>query len=410
MPNVSSLRENGKNGAAAPKPVTLLTVAGTRPELLKLAPLIRRLRQPASSVRTKTCFSGQHGTMLQSVLGDLDVVPDIDFRMPPVQRSLSHSVAWLLERVDDAVFACKPDGVVVQGDTNTVLAGALVAHHHQLPCFHVEAGLRTSDPLRPFPEEMNRRLVSRLAALHFAPTVLARENLLLEGIDPDRIVLTGNTGIDALHIYAREQCSHAEEILARLRPNSRMLLVTMHRRENSEFVCNATAALTYILMREPDVEVVWILHLNGTRDRVRQELEGHPSVHLVEPQSYPTFVQLMKHAYAILTDSGGVQEEAPVFGKPVLVLRTETERPEAVLAGCARVIGCETADILSACRELLDNRETYAAMSQAQSPFGDGHASERIADALHEYYFPTEKKTLTLRPSPSVVPTHVADW
>lgn len=372
--------------------ITLLAIAGTRPEVLKLAPLIRLLRAEGSAVITKTCFSGQHLEILESVLGDLDVAPDVDLRSPARNRTLSQHVAWLLERLDAALAAVKPDGVIVQGDTNSAFTGALVAHHRQIPSFHVEAGLRTSDPNRPFPEEMNRRLVARMAALHFAPTPRARDNLLAEGVPPEAIHVTGNTGIDALRIYAGRESPAAEAILSRLRPGTRRLLVTLHRRENEQHVAEVTSAVRQIVLQTPDVDVLWILHLNGIRKHVTAALEGHPAVHLLEPQPYRSFVHLMKAAHIILSDSGGVQEEAPVLGTPVLVLREDTERREAVEAGSSRVVGCQTKSIMKACRHLLDNDEAYRAMSQARSPFGDGHASARIAQAITRHYFPEENR------------------
>ncbi len=361
-------------------------MAGTRPEVLKLAPLIRALRAPGSGFGAKTCFSGQHVEMLASVLGDLDLSPDVDMREPSVRRSLTENLAWLLERVDRAVSTLRPSGVLVQGDTNTALAGATVAFHHQIPCFHVEAGLRTSDPALPFPEEMNRRLIARMAALHFAPTSKAQGNLLAEGVPADTIHLTGNTGIDALCLYARGTTPAAAEIWGRFRPGTRRLLVTVHRRENAERVAEATGAIEAVLDRFADVEVLWILHLNRTRETVSERLRNHPRVHLVEPQSYKTFVQLMKGAHLILSDSGGVQEEAPFLGRPVIVLRDETERAEAVEAGCARLTGCRRQAIEDACVDLLTDDVAYARMARPRHLFGDGHASARIVDALRKHY------------------------
>jgi UDP-N-acetylglucosamine 2-epimerase len=377
---------------------TILVIAGTRPEVLKLAPVIRQMRQTGSALIPRTCFSGQHVEILNTVLGDLDITPDVDFRGPSAARTLSQNVAWLVTMLDEAVAATRPDGVMVQGDTNTVLAGGLVGMHHQIPVFHVEAGLRTEDPMRPFPEEMNRRLVSRLATLHFAPTELARDNLLAEGIQEEKIVVTGNTGIDALRIYAGTRSAEAEAILQGLRPGARRILVTLHRRENAEYLSDITASIQRVAMHHPDVEVLWILHLNGMRERIQAALENCQSVHLLEPQSYCSFVQLMKASHFILTDSGGVQEEGPVLGKPVLVMRTETERPEAVEAGSSWLVGCQAAEISRACHKLLQNDALYAKMSQPRSPFGDGHASERIYDTMRRFYF------TSVMPHPSVHP------
>jgi len=355
---------------------SLLVLAGTRPEFLKLAPVIRELADPNSGLAARTCFSGQHVELLDSVLGDFEIRPDLDLREPlTTARSLSLNLAYLIERVDGAV-----------SQTNTVLAGAIVAHHHQIPSFHVEAGLRTSDPCKPFPEEMNRRLVGRMAALHFAPTERARANLLAEGIDPSTIEVTGNTGVDTLRICADRPSADANAILAQLRPGTRRVLVTLHRRENSELVPNVITALRRLLLTHPDVEVLWLLHRNGIRDQVRDALATHPDVHLIEPQAYTSFVHLMKAAHLILTDSGGVQEEAPSLGKAILILRDETERPEAVEAGSARLVGCDSDRILHWCHRLLDEPALYEHMSQPRSPFGDGFASRRIVDALRRFY------------------------
>jgi UDP-N-acetylglucosamine 2-epimerase (non-hydrolysing) len=324
--------------------------------------------------------------MIDQVLGDLDIQPDIDLRCPTPSRTLSENLAWLLERIDGVIAQVKPDGVLVQGDTSSTLAGALAAHHRQIPCFHVEAGLRTRDTYNPFPEEMYRRLVGQLATLHFAPTPRAREHLIAEGVGADRIELTGNTAIDALKLYAEKPSAGAEALLARLKPGTRRLLVTLHRRENAPHVSLVTEAARVLAAEHPNVEVLWILHLNGTRKRVLGDLSGVAGVHLIEPQPYRVFVHLMRAADLVLTDSGGVQEEAPVFGKPVLVLRGVTERPEAVESGNARVVGCNTAAIVNEVTGLLGDAHAYKAMSSPASPFGDGRASERILASLRKHY------------------------
>jgi len=365
---------------------SLLVLAGTRPEFLKLAPVIHEIRQTPGLV-ARTCFSGQHLEILNSVVGDFDIHPDVDFRAPQQPpRSLSQNLACLIERIDSAVAQVRPDGVIVQGDTNTVLAGALVAFHHQIPSFHVEAGLRTSDPNKPFPEEMNRRLVSKMSAIHFAPTERARQNLLDEGVAPESIEVTGNTGVDALRIYASKQSPDADAILAKLRPDTRRVLVTLHRRENASALEGVIAAVRRLVMTRPNVEVMWILHMNGLRAQIVDAFASHPSVHLIEPQSYPSFVHLMKAAHIILTDSGGVQEEAPILGKAILVLRDETERQEAVEAGSAKLVGCDRDRVLHWCQRLFDEPALFAHMSEPRSPFGDGFASRRIVEAFQRFY------------------------
>jgi UDP-N-acetylglucosamine 2-epimerase (non-hydrolysing) len=364
---------------------TLLAIAGTRPELVKLAPVIRAIRD-CGRLCVRTVFSGQHVEMLQSVLADFDVAPDLDLREPMTQRTLSQSVAWLLERLDRVLAEVKPDGVIVQGDTNTVFVGALAATHHRLPVFHVEAGLRTADLLSPFPEEANRRLVGRLATLHFAPTERAAKNLRAEGIAEQAIHVTGNTGIDALRMYAQRPSADADAILSRLTPGSQRLLVTLHRRENHDRVHEVTSAIRRLRMSHPNLEVLWVLHANGMRSKVIEGGGDIPGVHLLEPQPYQVFVHLMRSVDIVASDSGGVQEEAPVFGKPLLVLRDETERQEAIEAGCARLVGCDSGRIVAACHRLLADPDAYQVMSRVKSPFGDGYASERIVGAIAGHY------------------------
>lgn len=368
---------------SAPK---ILVVGGTRPEALKLAPLVRMLGEPESPFSVQTCFSGQHQELLQSVLYGLPIRADIKLPDLPRHRTLAQTLILLLDNLDQVLFDSDFDGVVVQGDTHTTLAGAMAAYNNKIPCFHVEAGLRTNNPYLPFPEEMNRRQVSRLAALHFAPTQRAQENLLAEGIPQDTVFVTGNTVVDALQMYVSQENPRAQEILEQCQPNTRRLLVTLHRRENLDRVSQVTRAVRQLLMQRQDIEVMWLLHLNASRGRVLRDLAGHPAVHLFEPQPYSVFVHLMKEAHIVLTDSGGVQEEAPVFGSPTLVLRDETERPEAVEAGCAKLVGCDSQRIVSACQQLLDNPQVYRAMSQPKSPFGDGKASERICEHLEKFY------------------------
>ncbi len=374
--------------AEQPNNPRILVVAGTRPELVKLAPVLRELRQ-GSFLEGLACFSGQHVELLESVLGEMDVRPDVDLRVGSSSGSLSESLACLLERLDQVVSDLKPDGVVVQGDTNTALAGAMVAFHKMIPSFHIEAGLRTPNPRVPFPEEMNRRLISQMARLHFAPTDWARNNLIKEGIGSDRIILTGNTGIDTLRSFVLDSALLAEQIAPGVSADTRKLVVTLHRRENMERVVEVTDAMKALLAMQPDIEVLWILHLNPTRHVVIRELAHHSRVHLLEPLAYSAFVALMRSAYVILSDSGGVQEEAPALGTPVLVLRDETERPEAVEARCACLVGCHRQPIVDAVTLLLRDRDEYVRMARPTTLFGDGHASERIVAALGRFFVPS---------------------
>src|ERR1044071_3149520 len=362
-----------------------MVIAGTRPEVIKLAPLVHRMRHASCPLDVRFCLSGQHRELLDRVLCDLDVEPDLRLE-PPSHASLTAGLATLLGALGEAMDGLAPQGVVVQGDTNTTLAAAMAAFHRRTPVFHVEAGLRTPSIDEPFPEEMNRRVVSRLASLHFAPTPTAVHNLLAEGVPAESILLTGNTGADALRLYGRSVSRDAEAMIARLRPACRTLLVTLHRRENGRLAQAVVQAVEEIVHQRPDVQVIWVLHANGIRTQVSKALRGCPSVLLTEALSYAGFVQLMRRADIILTDSGGVQEEAPSLGKPVLILRKVTERGEAVEAGNGWMVGCERERVCSAVSELLDDPILYARRARPHHAFGDGFAAERIVDALEAFF------------------------
>ncbi len=366
----------------------VLVVFGTRPEAIKLAPVIRRLADDPRFTAV-TCVTSQHREMLDQVLKVFEILPRYDLAVMQPGQSLAGVTARVVRRVSEVVGRERPDVVLVQGDTTTTFAAALAAFYHRVPVGHVEAGLRTADRHQPFPEEINRRLTGVLADYHYAPTARSRDNLLAEGVDPGRILVTGNSGIDAL-LLAREWTrgrAGAEGLLgpgvSALR-DRRVILVTAHRRESFgaplEAICDA---IRRIADRNPDVEIVYPVHLNPhVRRPVFAWLGEHPRIHLVEPLDYPAFVRAMDRAYLILTDSGGVQEEAPALGKPVLVMRHKTERAEAVEAGGARLVGTSVETIVPAVQQLLDDGETYAAMSRAGNPFGDGRASERIVEHL----------------------------
>jgi UDP-N-acetylglucosamine 2-epimerase (non-hydrolysing) len=361
---------------APPLPHRVLVVAGTRPEAIKLAPVVEAMRS-SRRLRPIVVFSGQHAELLGSVTAELGLVPDHDLREPHEEVTLTEGVARLLERLDPVFNAAAPRGVVVQGDTNTTLAAALAGYHHDLPVFHVEAGLRTGDPRRPFPEEMNRRLVAQLATLHFAPTEAARDHLRREGIDPGRIRVTGNTIVDAL--------TRAEPGARTRAAEGRSLLVTLHRRENLAVAGEIARALETLVVSRPDLHARVVLHPNPLRDVLASVLGGLERVDLCEPLPHRAFLDCLRAATLVLTDSGGVQEEAPAFGVPVLVLRELTERPEAVASGNSRVVGVGAADIVAACAHLLDDPAAYAAMSRPAQPFGDGQAGVRIARAIADY-------------------------
>jgi UDP-N-acetylglucosamine 2-epimerase (non-hydrolysing) len=383
--------------------VKVLTVLGTRPEAIKLAPVIRELRRRAGSgLQSAICTTAQHRDLLDQALALFGLVPDHDLAVMERDQALTAVAAAVLARLEPVLALERPDWVLVQGDTTTVAAAALAAYYAGARVGHVEAGLRTGDKWQPFPEEINRRVASVLADLHFAPTEGARDNLLREAVPPAQIIVTGNPVIDALHwmadlpsprevgdvlLHAGIRCGEAAapEGSATQTPARRLILVTAHRRENFgaplEAVC---AALRDVAERYAGaVQVVYAVHPNpNVCEPVHRLLDGVPNVTLTPPLAYSTLVHLMRQAYLVLTDSGGIQEEAPGLGVPVLVLRDVTERPEAVEAGTVRLVGTERAAIVAETCRLLDNPAAHARMAQAVNPYGDGRASSRIVAAL----------------------------
>jgi UDP-N-acetylglucosamine 2-epimerase len=362
----------------------ILTVCGTRPEAIKLAPVV--LAALASdTVDHHLCVTGQHRQMLDQVLAVFGLTPDSDLNIMRPGQSLDDIASAALIGIGKVIDDWSPDWVIVQGDTSTAFAAALAAFHRKVKVAHVEAGLRTGNMLSPWPEEGNRRLIGQLAAIHFPPTSWAEANLLREGFPQNQIEMTGNTVIDAL-TWVKERVEANKDIAARfafLNPDRRLILVTGHRRENFdgglERVCQALATLA---MRD-DIEILYPVHLNPKVQATVASILGEAAnVHLIEPQDYRPFVHLMQRAHIIVTDSGGIQEEAPGLGKPVLVTRDTTERPEAVEAGTARLIGTSSDALVSAVTELLDNAASYAAMAQARNPFGDGKSAPRIIARL----------------------------
>ena len=366
----------------------LLFVFGTRPEAIKLFPLIRAASD-APGLTALVCVTAQHRQMLDQVLRIADIKPDIDLDLMQPNQELAGLTAAALVGVRGAIEQLKPDMVIVQGDTTTAFAGALAAFYKRIPVAHVEAGLRSGDLSAPWPEEANRRFIGQIATLHFPPTQMAADNLLREGTPAERILVTGNTGIDALlQIRRRLDADPAlrGELAAGLPvvdPGKRLILVTAHRRENFDGgiggICRALARLA----DRDDVEIIFPVHPNpNVRGPVDQILAGRSSVHLLAPLDYLPFANLMSRAALIITDSGGVQEEAPAFGVPVLVTRTVTERPEAVAFGSARLVGSDEDLIVEEASRLLDDPAAYARMSTAHNPFGDGQASGRIVARL----------------------------
>ena len=361
----------------------IMSVFGTRPEAIKMAPLVKELaaREGLASI---CCVTAQHREMLDSVLEVFDVKPDWDLDIMTPRQTLSTITSKCLVGMDEAIDTLKPDMILVHGDTSTTFAGALSAFYHQVPVGHVEAGLRTYDKYSPYPEEMNRKLVTAIADLYFCPTENNRENLRREGIT-ENVFVTGNTVIDALRTTVRENFVFATEALNRLPYESKkVVLVTCHRRENyGQPMEDIMSALAHIARTHEDVVLVYPVHLSPVvQECARRHLEGLPRVHLIPPLAADEMHNLMARCYLVLTDSGGLQEEAPALGKPVLVLRRETERPEAVQAGTAKLAGVSGEDIVSMAHTLITDPAAYSAMAHAVNPYGDGYACRRIADAI----------------------------
>jgi UDP-N-acetylglucosamine 2-epimerase len=358
-------------------------VFGTRPEAIKLAPLIRELKGRGGS-EALVVTTGQHRELLKQALDVFQIRPDVDFGLMMPEQTLSGLTSRLLPALDRLIVENRPDVLIVQGDTTSAFVSALAAFYHRVPVAHVEAGLRTDNPVDPFPEEINRRLTSVVTAFHFAPTSRARERLLAEGVSPGQVWVTGNTVVDALQYIRGTEAFRRTQLPASIDRANRLLLVTLHRRESwgpvLEQMCRAVRR---IVERHTDLRVAFPVHLNpAVRDCVTRVLDGIDRVSLLAPLDYLSFLALMDASWLVLTDSGGVQEEAPVLGKPVLVLRETTERPEAVESGVARLVGTRESAITDAIEELLSDPGARDRMARAVSPFGDGQASRRIADIL----------------------------
>ena len=367
--------------------MTVACVLGTRPDAVKMAPVVKEFARFPAQVRQIIISTGQHREMLDQVLSVFDIQPDHDLELMRDRQTLSDLTARALSALTPILEAEKPDLVIGQGDTTTTFVASLAAFYAQAKFGHVEAGLRTDDKFDPFPEEMNRRLTTRLADFHFAPTTLSQENLLREGVPPERIRVTGNTVIDALHSVAAGDYTFEDAALREAvnRPG-RMLLLTMHRRENwGEPMRDVGAAVLRLIQDFPDVHIIFPMHRNPVvREAIVPLLGNHKRVSLIEPQEYVPFVHLMKASYFVLTDSGGAQEEAPGLGKPVLTLRKTTERPEGVFAGTAKLVGTDAENVYAEAAKLLSDPEAYARMAKAVSPYGDGSAAQRIREWVFE--------------------------
>jgi len=368
--------------------IKVLSIFGTRPECIKMAPVIKKLKQEPR-IESRVCVTAQHRYMLDQILDLSQIKPDVDLNIMMDNQGLTEVGAAILSELKPVLEEYQPDLVLIQGDTSTTFFAALSAFYRQVPVGHVEAGLRTGDMSAPWPEEMNRRVASMLAGLHFAPTEQSRDNLLLEGIEPESILVTGNTVIDTL-LDAVQLIDNSPQLLSKfkeqfsfLEPYRRTLLVTGHRRESFgkrfEDICYALLEIS----RREDVQIVYPVHLNPNVQRpVKRILGDAQNVHLIGPLDYLPFVYLMRESFLILTDSGGVQEEAPSLDKPILVMRERTERPEGVAAETAKLVGTSTERIVEEISLLLDAQDEYEKMARAQNPYGDGHASERIVKRI----------------------------
>lgn len=359
---------------------TVMLVFGTRPEAIKMCPLVNELKK-RPGIRTMVCVSGQHREMLDAVLRAFDVVPDYDLAIMKDRQTLFDITVNILERIRAVLEEVKPDVVLVHGDTSTTFVTALACFYLQIPVGHVEAGLRTYNIYSPYPEEFNRQAVSVIARYNFAPTELSRENLLREGRKPESIYVTGNTAIDALKTTVRADYTHPELEWA---AGSRLIMITAHRRENlGEPMHRMFRAIRRIIEEHPDVRAIYPTHMNPVvREEANAELGGCDRIRIIEPLDVLDFHNFLSRSYLILTDSGGIQEEAPSLGKPVLVMRDTTERPEGIAAGTLRLVGTEEETIYKNFKELLEDRAAYDKMAHASNPYGDGFASVRIADVL----------------------------
>lgn len=379
----------------------VMFVFGTRPEAIKVAPLVNAFKANSDKFETCVCVTGQHRHMLDQVLNLFEIAPDFDLNIMKQGQDLFEITSRIIMGMRDVLAKSKPDLVLVHGDTTTSMAAALSAFYMRIPVGHIEAGLRTSNIYSPWPEEMNRQITGRIAALHFAPTPLSRENLLRENVDGEKIAVTGNTVIDAL-FWVVKKIGESEKIglelnesllksgydVSRLRGGKKLVLITGHRRENFGggflSICSAIKALN---KKYPDVDFVYPMHLNpNVRNAIKEVfMGGYPdNMFFIEPLDYLPFVYLMEKSYLILTDSGGIQEEAPGLGKPVLVMRDTTERPEALAAGTVKLVGTDFEKIVSEVSRLLDDKQYYEKMSKAVNPYGDGLACERILKAISE--------------------------
>lgn len=376
------------------KKIKVMTVFGTRPEAIKMAPLVLELQKQSQRFEAITTVSAQHREMLDQVLDIFHIKPDYDLNIMHARQTLTDITSNVLINLDKILKEAKPDIVLVHGDTTTTFAASVAAFYNQIPIGHVEAGLRTWEKYSPYPEEMNRQMTDAMTDLYFAPTNQSKANLLKENHKEDNIFITGNTAIDALKQTVDKGYHH--DILDKVSPDNKLILLTMHRRENQgEPMRRVFKVIREVVESREDVEVIYPVHLSPAVQETAKEILGNTErIHLISPLDVVDFHNLAARSYFIMTDSGGVQEEAPSLGKPVLVLRNTTERPEGVEAGTLKLVGTESEKVKKEMEELLDNDAEYQRMAQAKNPYGDGKASERILDAIAYYFGVTDKKPI----------------
>ncbi len=367
------------------KKIKVMTIFGTRPEAIKMAPLVKELEKNSDKIESIVCVTAQHRQMLDQVLEIFDIKPDYDLNIMKEKQTLVEIVTRSLEGLDEVMKEAQPDIVLVHGDTSTTFVGSLAAFYNKISVGHVEAGLRTYNKYFPYPEEINRRITGVIADMHFAPTQRNYDNLASEKVDPSTIYITGNTVVDALQTTVHDNYEFKDETLKNIDwNNKRVIIMTAHRRENlGKPLENICSAVKDIVLKHEDVEVVYPVHLNpSVREVAFRILGGLDRVKLIEPVNADELHNAIKRGYLVLTDSGGLQEEAPSLGKPVLVLRNETERPEAIDAGTVKIAGVDKENIFNMTEELLNDKDAYDKMAKAVNPYGDGHASERIVKAI----------------------------
>ena len=376
------------------KKIKVMTVFGTRPEAIKMAPLVLELQKQSQRFEAITTVSAQHREMLDQVLDIFHIKPDYDLNIMHARQTLTDITSNVLINLDKILKEAKPDIVLVHGDTTTTFAASVAAFYNQIPIGHVEAGLRTWEKYSPYPEEMNRQMTDAMTDLYFAPTNQSKANLLKENHKEDNIYITGNTAIDALKQTVDKEYHH--DILDKVSPDNKLILLTMHRRENQgEPMRRVFKVVREVVESRENVEVIYPVHLSPAVQEAAKEILGNTErIHLISPLDVVDFHNLAARSYFIMTDSGGVQEEAPSLGKPVLVLRDTTERPEGVEAGTLKLVGTESEKVKKEMEELLDNDAEYQRMAQAKNPYGDGKASERILDAIAYYFGVTDKKPI----------------